>query len=108
MIIYSTQEGASLFSLLSIKGSIPPTRGLEFIKPYFEARNVPDAQQRRRLLEAVLDRGLRDAYATIRGLADDLDQHIAARATNFFQLTTSAHRSRNTGSGISSQVRTAR
>lgn len=46
--------------------------------------------------EAVLDRQVerRDAYPNIRGLADDLDQHIAARATNFFELTTSAHRSR--------------
>ena len=44
--------------------------------------------------EAVLDRQVerRDAYANIRGLADD--QHIAARATNFFEFTTSAHRSR--------------
>jgi hypothetical protein len=30
--------------------------------------------------------GLRDAYATIRGLADDLDQHIAGPCNEFLRV----------------------
>ena len=54
-------------------------RSLEIIEQYFEAWNVSDARERRRLLEAVADQQIefRDAYAAIGGL-EDLDQHLAA------------------------------